>query len=82
MNDSMKFLINGHYSQQLWLTQGVKQGINNPFKSYEYQPKIHSRVQPKSTPFLNLHFRPRTTAEYVRPWHRHSGPKHFLYTVC
>ena len=25
-NDSIKFLINGHYSDELWLTQGVKQG--------------------------------------------------------
>ena len=26
MNDSVKFLINGTYSEELWLTQGVKQG--------------------------------------------------------
>ena len=25
-NDSIRFLINGKYSDELWLTQGVKQG--------------------------------------------------------
>ena len=25
-NDSLRFLINGHYSDELWLSQGVKQG--------------------------------------------------------
>ena len=25
-NDSLRFLINGKYSDELWLTQGVKQG--------------------------------------------------------
>ena len=25
-NDSLKFLINGHYSDEIFLTQGVKQG--------------------------------------------------------
>ena len=28
-NDSLRFLINGRYSDQLWLTQGVKQGTEN-----------------------------------------------------
>ena len=33
-NDSLRFLINGKYTDQLWLTQGVKQGniINGPSK--------------------------------------------------
>ena len=26
-NDSLRFLINGQYSDQLWLSQGVKQGM-------------------------------------------------------
>ena len=26
-NDSLKFLINGRYSDHLWLSQGVKQGL-------------------------------------------------------
>ena len=25
-NDSLKFLLNGHYTEELFLTQGVKQG--------------------------------------------------------
>ena len=25
-NDSLRFLVNGKYTDQLWLTQGVKQG--------------------------------------------------------
>ena len=29
-NDSLKFLVNGHYTDSLWLTQGVKQGIYLP----------------------------------------------------
>ena len=33
-NDSLRFLINGHYSSPLWLTQGVKQGKNNLCCSY------------------------------------------------
>ena len=34
-NDSVSFLINGHFTPQLWLSQGVKQGKNgrlNPGK--------------------------------------------------
>ena len=27
-NDSVRFLLNGHYSDELWLTKGVKQGMN------------------------------------------------------
>lgn len=25
-NDSLRFLLNGHYSEELWLSKGVKQG--------------------------------------------------------
>ena len=32
-NDSLKFLINGRYTEQLWLSQGVKQGKPNKNKS-------------------------------------------------
>lgn len=31
-NDSLRFLINGHYSEELFLTRGVKQGLYNPQK--------------------------------------------------
>ena len=27
-NDSLRFLVNGKFTDQLWLTQGVKQGKN------------------------------------------------------
>ena len=30
-NDSVSFLINGHFSPQLWLSQGVKQGNNRKY---------------------------------------------------
>ena len=31
-NDSLRFLINGHYTEQLYLTQGVKQGNIKNYK--------------------------------------------------
>ena len=34
-NDSLRFLINGKYTDELWLTRGVKQGKPNPGK-YQY----------------------------------------------
>ena len=30
-NDSLKFLLNGQYSSDLWLTRGVKQGKNQNY---------------------------------------------------
>ena len=43
-NDSLCFLINGHYSDQLWLTRGVKQGLNNQ----------QEKVQPKNVKFQDV----------------------------
>ena len=34
MNDSIRFLINGNYTNELWLTQGVKQGKNRTEKCW------------------------------------------------
>ena len=41
-NDSLKFLINGTYSDELWLTQGVKQGENKyNFKAVKITHKTY-----------------------------------------
>ena len=35
-NDSLRFMINGHYTEELWLTKGVKQGLHYFYKSYSH----------------------------------------------
>lgn len=45
-NDSLRFLINGHSSAPLWLTQGVKQGIYSPQNCITYDLILGCNLSP------------------------------------
>ena len=51
-NDSLKFLINGKYSETLYLSKGVKQGMNMVIFMYPNLIDLYFRLQSKSSLFL------------------------------
>ena len=54
-NDSIRFLINGQYSDPLWLTQGVKQGISYSMHPNHSQNFYFFRMQLITVTLLFIH---------------------------